>query len=110
MAFDENLAARIRGLVEDEPEVSERKIFGGLAFLIGGNIAVAAGSKGALMVRAGADRADDLLDEPGTSVVVMRNRPMTGWLDVDSEHLATLDQLSFWVKVGIGFARTLPPK
>ena len=110
MAYDETLAARIRDLVEDEPCLTERKMFGGLAFLVGGNMAVAAGSKGALMVRAGVDRADDLLDEPGTSVVVMRNRPMTGWLDVDSEHLATLDQLRFWVEVGIGFARTLPPK
>lgn len=83
-------------------------MFGGLAFLIGGNMAVAAGGKGAMMVRARADRADDLLDEPGATIVVMQNRPMTGWIEVDAEHLATLDQLRFWVDVGVEFARTLP--
>lgn len=110
MAYDENLAQRIRELVEDEPNLTERKMFGGLAFLVGGNMAVAAGSKGALMVRAGAERADELLDEPGASIVEMRNRPMTGWVDVEREHLLTLDQLTFWVEVGLDFARALPPK
>ena len=53
---------------------------------------------------------DELIDEPGVSIVVMRSRPMTGWLDVVAERLATLDQLRFWVEVGVGFARTLPTK
>lgn len=110
MAYDEILANRIRELVEDEPDLSERAMFGGLAFLLAGNMAVAANSKGVLMVRAGAERADELLDEPGTSIVVMRNRPMNGWIDVDAEHLATPDQLRFWVEVGLDFARSLPPK
>lgn len=110
MAYDEQLADRIRELVEDEPELTERKMFGGLAFLVGGNMAVAAGGKGAMMVRAGAEGADDLLDQPGASIVVMQDRPMTGWIEIKLEHLATIDRLRFWVEVGVGFARTLPAK
>lgn len=110
MSYDQHLADRIHALIGDEPDVTERSMFGGLAFLVGGNMAVAANSEGTLMVRTGADRADDLLDEPGTSIVVMRNRPMTGWLDVDTDHLATLNQLRRWVDVGVEFARNLPAK
>ena len=110
MAYDEQLADRIRELVEDEPELTERKMFGGLAFLVGGNMAVAAGGKGAMMVRAGAERADDLLDQPGASIVVMQDRPMTGWIEIKTEHPATIARLRFWVEGGVGFARTLPAK
>ena len=110
MGYDQHLADRIRELLEDEPDVTERSMFGGLAFLVAGNMAVAANSKGTLMVRAGAERADELLDEPGTSIVVMRNRPMSGWLDVDANHLATPLQLETWLDVGVSFARTLPAK
>lgn len=110
MGYDQHLADRIRELLDEEPDVTERSMFGGLAFLVGGNMAVAANSKGTLMVRAGTDRADELLDEPGTSIVVMRDRPMTGWLDVNADHLDSLDQLEFWVEVGVGVARALPAK
>ena len=88
MTYDVHLADRIRALLGDEVGVTERRMFGGLAFLVSGNMAVAANSKGALMVRTGADRFDELLDEPGTSMVVMRNRPMSGWLDVDANRVA----------------------
>ena len=75
MTYDVHLADRIRALLGDEVGVTERRMFGGLAFLVSGNMAVAANSKGALMVRTGADRFDELLDEPGTSMVVMRKTP-----------------------------------
>ena len=100
----------IRDRLETEPDVTERSMFGGLAFLVAGNMAVAANSKGTLMVRAGAERADELLDAPGTSIVVMRNRPMTGWLDVDADHLLATARLRFWIEVGVAFARRLPAK
>ena len=108
MTYDVHLADRIRALLGDEVGVTERRMFGGLAFLVSGNMAVAANSKGALMVRTGADRFDELLDEPGTSMVVMRNRPMTGWLDVDADHLLATARLRFWIEVGVAFARRLP--
>ena len=110
MTYDVHLADRIRALLGDEVGVTERRMFGGLAFLVRGYMPVAANSKGALMVRTGADRFDELLDEPGTSMVVMRNRPMTGWLDVDADHLLATARLRFWIEVGVAFARRLPAK
>ena len=110
MTYDVHLADRIRALLGDEVGVTERRMFGGLAFLVSGNMAVAANSKGALMVRTGADRFDELLDEPGTSMVVMRNRPMPGWPDVDADHLPATARPRFWIEVGVAFARRLPAK
>lgn len=110
MAYDEDLANRIRELIGAEPGVSEQTMFGGLAFLIGGNMAVAASSQGGLMVRVGRDDAEALLAKPHAQPVVMRGREMRGWLDVDAEGLRTKRQLESWVSRAVAYARSLPPK
>jgi len=109
MAYDERLAERIRDVLGGE-RVTEKKMFGGLAFLVGGNMSVAASGQGGLMVRVPPAEADALLDEPGAEVVVMRGRPMQGWLRV---HGPTLDDdavLAGWVRRGADYAATLPAK
>jgi TfoX/Sxy family transcriptional regulator of competence genes len=109
MAYDEELAARIRAQLEGESGLTEKKMFGGLAFLIGGNMAVAASGQGGLLLRV--DPADsDRLVEAGASVAVMRGRPMSGWLRVDSKLVATVDELTSWLKHGVTYARSLPAK
>jgi TfoX/Sxy family transcriptional regulator of competence genes len=110
MAYDEGLARRIHDLLDGEPGVTAKKMFGGLGFMVDGHMAVAAGSKGSLMVRA--DPADGERWVDGASVVPMemRGRPMAGWLLVDSDALADDDQLQQWVDRGVTFVRTLPPK
>jgi len=110
MAYDERLAERIRDLVGTEPDVTEMKMFGGLAFLIGGNMAVAASGQGGLMVRVDPAQSDALLTRSGTSAFEMRGRPMAGWLRVDLDHVRTGRQLATWVEIGTAYARTLPPK
>jgi TfoX/Sxy family transcriptional regulator of competence genes len=110
MAYDEDLAGRIRELVALEPGLTERKMFGGLAFLIGGNMAVAASRQGGLMVRIDPDRCDALLANPGVRPFEMRGRSVSGWLRVDSEHVATKRQLKTWVERGVSFAGALPAK
>ena len=110
MAYDEDLADRIRELLGAEPDLSEMRMFGGLAFLIAGNKAVAASGQGGLMVRVQPDRADELLAEPGAREFEMRGRPIGGWLRVDAEGVATDTQLETWVELGVDFACSLPPK
>ena len=110
MAYDEDLADRIRELVATERGLSETKMFGGLAFLIGGNMAVAASGQGGLLVRADPADADRLTARGAAAPMVMRGRPMTGWLRVDAEHVRTKRQLAKWVEVGVSYARDLPPK
>jgi len=110
MAYDEDLADRIRELVDAEPGVTEKRMFGGVAFLVGGNMAIAASGQGGALVRVGPDRSDELVASTPATVAVMRGRPMAGWLRVGSEHLRTKRQLSRWVRLGIGFARSLPAK
>lgn len=110
VAYDEQLAARIRDLVEGEPGLTERAMFGGLAFLVHGHLAVAASNEGGLLLRAGADEAEQLLARPHTDPFVMRGREMTGWLRVLPEGLSTDAELDRWVEVGLAFARSLPPK
>lgn len=110
MAYDEELADRIRTRLFVHPGLTERRMFGGLAFLLNGHMALAAGGKGGLMVRAGADLADALLREPHVSQVEMRGRPMTGWLTVDAEAFGAEGSLERWVDVGATFAGSLPPK
>ncbi len=110
VAYDEDLADRIRELVGTEPAVTEKRMFGGLAFLVGGNMAIAASGQGGALVRVGPDRSDELVATTPATVAVMRGRPMTGWLRVASEHLRTKRQLAKWVGLGVGFARSLPPK
>ncbi len=109
MAYDENLADRIRELV-DRSDVTEQKMFGGLAFLIGGNMAVSASGHGGLMVRVDPSKSDTLVARTSARLVEMRGRPMKGWLRVDSEHLRTKRQLAKWVEMGAAYARSLPAK
>jgi TfoX/Sxy family transcriptional regulator of competence genes len=110
MAYDEDLADRIRELLAGEKGVTEQKMFGGLGFMIGGNMAVAASGQGGLMVRVDADQSDRLTASGKAAPMVMRGRPMKGWLRVDSEHVRTKKQLSTWVRRGVDYAGTLPPK
>ena len=110
MAYDEDLANRIRELTADEPGVTEKKMFGGLAFLIGGNMAVAASGQGGLMVRVDPEETDALLEKPHARPFEMRGRGMQGWLRVDDEGVRTKRLLEPWVKRGVAYARSLPPK
>jgi TfoX/Sxy family transcriptional regulator of competence genes len=110
MAYDEDLADRIRELIGTEPGLTEKKMFGGLAFLIGGNMAVAASGQGGIMVRVDPEESDTLVDKTNAYPAVMRGRPMHGWLRVDAEHLRAKPQLSKWVELGTKYARSLPPK
>jgi TfoX/Sxy family transcriptional regulator of competence genes len=110
MAYDEDLADRIRELVAGESDLTEKKMFGGLAFLIGGNMAVAASGQGGVMVRVDAVESNALVAKTNARLVVMRGRPMQGWLRVDAEHLRTRRQLAKWVELGTTYARSLPGK
>jgi TfoX/Sxy family transcriptional regulator of competence genes len=110
MAYDEDLAQRIRELVADEPNLTEQKMFGGLAFLVGGHMAVGVSGQGGLMVRIDPDETDALLAEPHARPFEMRGRSMSGWLRVDDEGVPTRDQLAPWVERGVSYARSLPPK
>jgi TfoX/Sxy family transcriptional regulator of competence genes len=110
MAYDEDLADRIRELLGDEPELSERKMFGGLAFLTAGNMAVAASGQGGILVRVDPARSDALLSSTNALPMEMRGRQMQGWLRVDAEGVRTDAQLAKWVRAGTSYARTLPAK
>lgn len=110
MAYDEKLADRIRELLEDEPDVVEKKMFGGLAFLIGGHMAVAASGQGGLLVRVDPDQSDKLLASSDAQLMEMRGRQMQGWLRVDLADVGTKRQLARWVGLGAGYAGSLPPK
>lgn len=110
VAYDEDLADRIRALIAGEPDLTEKRMFGGLAFLIGGNMSVAASGQGGLMVRVDPEQTDALLDEPHAAPLVMRGRAMQGWLRVDPEGVSTSSQLEPWVARGVAYARSLPPK
>ena len=110
MAYDEHLAARIRSAIEDEADLTEKKMFGGLAFLIGGNMAVAASGQGGLLVRADPETSETLLASKGVQPMEMRGRQMQGWLRVDDDAVRTKRQLERWVRVGVGYAGTLPAK
>ena len=110
MAYDEDLAGRIRALVATERGLSEKKMFGGLAFLIGGNMAIAASGQGGILVRVDPGQSDRLVATTKASVAVMRGRPMSGWLRVEAEHVRTRRQLTKWVDLSTSFARSLPAK
>ncbi len=107
MAYDEELAARIRDLVANEPALTEKKMFGGLAFLVGGNMAVAASGQGGLLVRVDPAESDALIASSSARPMEMRGREMAGWLRVDP---AGDDELATWVGRGVSFARSLAPK
>lgn len=110
MAYDLELANRIRELLAQQRGVDEKSMFGGLAFLIGGHMAVAASGKGGLMVRVPPDDTAKLLERPHVSPMVMAGRETRGWLRVDAEGVKTKRQLESWVSRGVGYARSLPPK
>jgi TfoX/Sxy family transcriptional regulator of competence genes len=110
VAYDEELAERIRELVQAEDGVTEMRAFGGLAFLIDGNMAVSASGQGGLMVRVDPAETEALLAEPHARPFEMRRRQMKGWLRVDGEGLRTESQLAQWVARGVSYARTLPSK
>jgi len=110
MAYDEELALRIREALAGEPGVTERRMFGGLGFMVDGHMAVAAGSDGAMMVRIDPARADELVDDQHVRRQVMRGRALDGWLSVHSDALVEDDRLASWVAQGTSYARSLPPK
>jgi TfoX/Sxy family transcriptional regulator of competence genes len=110
MAYDQELAERIRRSIGNDPDLTEKKMFGGLAFLIAGNMAIAASSQGGAMVRVDPQQSDALVATTAASVVEMRGRPMPGWLLVSSGDLRADDELAAWVDRGTGYARSLPPK
>ncbi len=110
MAYDEDLANRIRELIAGDPDVTEKRMFGGLAFLAGGHLSVAASGQGGLMVRVDPEASEALLTRPNARPFEMRGRPTQGWLRVDAEGLRTKRQLEPWVRRGVAYARSLPPK
>jgi hypothetical protein len=110
MAYDEDLADRIRELIGGEPNLTEQKMFGGLAFLIGGNMAVSASGQGGVMIRVDPAQSDRLVASTNARVMEMRGREMPGWLRVAPEHVRTKRQLAKWVQLGTTYARSLPAK
>ena len=110
MAYDEVLAARIRELTAAEPGLTERKMFGGLAFLIRGNMAVAASGQGGILVRVDPSELDKLVEKTNAQHMVMRGRAMRGWLRVAPEDLDANGELARWVELGMTRVRSLPPK
>jgi TfoX/Sxy family transcriptional regulator of competence genes len=110
LAYDHDLANRVREQFADIDAVTERAMFGGLAFLIGGHMSVAVSGRGGLLVRVGPDGAADALSRPHASQAEMRGRAMTGWIRVAGVGVRTRRELAAWVRRGASFAATLPPK
>jgi hypothetical protein len=110
VAYDEDLANRIRELIAHEDGLVEQKMFGGLAFLIGGNMSVSASGQGGLLLRVDPEQTEALAAKPHAERFVMRGRAMDGWLRVDAEGVKTKRQLERWVGIGVAYARSLPPK
>lgn len=111
MAYDEELVERIREVFDGESgSITEKKMFGGLAFLVGGNMAIAASWQGGILVRVDPGESDELVTTSRAEVAVMRGRPMAGWLRIAPEHVRTKGQLEKWAHRGSAYARTLPKK
>jgi TfoX/Sxy family transcriptional regulator of competence genes len=110
MAYDEDLAHRIRECAQDEDGLTEKRMFGGLAFLINGNMAVSASGQGGLLLRVDPAQTESLAAKPHAATAIMRGREMNGWLRVDAAGVASLRDLRRWVKIGLVYARSLPPK
>ena len=110
MAYDEDLANRIRELMASEGGVTEKAMFGGLAFLIGGNMAVAASGQGGILVRVDPEESDALVASTPAEPMEMRGRQMPGWLRVPTEDVSADAALAEWVERGVGYARSLPAK
>lgn len=109
MAYDERMTERIRGFLPGRP-VDEKKMFGGLVFLVGGHMAVAASGQGGLLVRVDPAEGEALLERPGVEPMVMRGRPMRGWLRVDADVVRDDAALEEWVTRSTSYAAALPPK
>jgi len=110
VAYDEDLASRIREQLAGERDLIEKKMFGGLAFLVGGNMAIAASGQGGVLVRVDPAQSDELVATTQARVAVMRDRPMPGWLRVDTEDVRSQGELARWVELGSSYARSLPAK
>ena len=110
VSYDEQLAGRLRELLRGEPGLTEKRMFGGLAFLINGNMSVSASGQGGLLLRVDPDETDKLLSEPGAQRFEMRGRSMAGWLRVTPNGLGTDRELERWVNRSVGYARSLAPK
>jgi TfoX/Sxy family transcriptional regulator of competence genes len=110
MAYDAELAGRIRVLIGDRAGLTEQKMFGGLGFLIGGNMAIAASGQGGILVRVDPEESDALVAKTPAEPMEMRGRSMAGWLRVDSADIADDAALNAWVERGTSYAASLPPK
>jgi TfoX/Sxy family transcriptional regulator of competence genes len=110
MAYDVDLASRVREHLGSEPGVVEKRMFGGLAFMVAGHMAVSASSQGGLLLRVDPAQTDALAADPRASRFVMRGREMVGWLRVDIDASATADELDRWIQHGVAYARSLPAK
>jgi TfoX/Sxy family transcriptional regulator of competence genes len=110
VAYDEDLADRIRELLGGETDLTEKKMFGGLAFLIGGNMAVAASGQGGVLVRVDPEESETLVATTNARLMEMRGRGMRGWLRVGPDDVRTKRQLKKWVGLGAKYARSLPEK
>jgi TfoX/Sxy family transcriptional regulator of competence genes len=110
MALDDDLAERVRALVAHESGFEEKRMFGGIAMMLDGHMAVVVGNAGDLMVRVDPAESERLRSAPGVEATVMKGRPLRGWLDVDSSACGTDAALAEWVARGVSFARSLPPK
>ncbi len=110
MAYDEELAGRIRALVGDRDDLTEKTMFGGLAFLIGGNMAIAASGGGGILVRVDPEQSDELVATTPAEPMEMRGRSLAGWLRVDTPEVVDDNALAEWVERGVGYAASLPAK
>jgi TfoX/Sxy family transcriptional regulator of competence genes len=110
VAYDEDLAHRIREMIGGVPSLTEKRMFGGLAFLIGGNMSVSVSGQGGLLLRIDPADTETLLGKPFARPFVMRGREMGGWLRIDAEGVRTKRQLERWVTHGVSYAQSLPPK
>ena len=110
MAYDEGLAERVRDLLADRPDLTEKRMFGGLAFLVGGNMAVAVSGQGGILVRVDPADSEQLLSTTAAFPMEMRGRSMKGWLRLDADDLRSDDELQAWVGRGSSYAASLPAK
>jgi TfoX/Sxy family transcriptional regulator of competence genes len=110
MAYDEELADRVREAVQGRDGVTERRMFGGLAFLVNGNMAVSASGQGGLLLRVDPAETDTIVGEEGVTRFEMRGRAMDGWVRVDPSATGSDQELTRWVRVGLAYAGSLPPK
>lgn len=110
MSYDVDLADRLREVLATEPGIAEKRMFGGVAFLLAGHLVVSASSQGGLLLRIDPAQGDALLADPRASPFQMRGREMAGWLRIDIDASVTDEELDQWIRHGIAYATSLPPK